>query len=186
LSVLVFGSSLTLLNNAFAVDMLGGDAPATQDTITDGPIQNNGGNDNGNDEGEDNDDSDDLPNPQDAPATSETITIERPNNDGGSSTNNNDGQTGDIGKDPKVSNSKPNCPPGQERPLFGIACNPIHATSQANNCGNNELPLNIGCQAENIGSQTQGDENAVAIGPQTQGDENAVAIGPQTQGDEAQ
>jgi hypothetical protein len=35
------------------------------------------------------------------------------------------------------------------------------ATSQANACGNGELPLNIGCQ--NIGSQIQGDENAVAL-----------------------
>ena len=33
------------------------------------------------------------------------------------------------------------------------------ATSQANACGNVELPLNIGCQ--NTGSQIQGDENAV-------------------------
>jgi hypothetical protein len=35
------------------------------------------------------------------------------------------------------------------------------ATSQANACGNGELPLNVGCQ--NVGSQVQGDENAVAI-----------------------
>jgi len=34
------------------------------------------------------------------------------------------------------------------------------ATSQANACGNGELPLNVGCQ--NTGSQIQGDENAVA------------------------
>jgi hypothetical protein len=34
------------------------------------------------------------------------------------------------------------------------------ATSQANACGNGKLPLNIGCQ--NVGSQIQGDENAVA------------------------
>jgi hypothetical protein len=34
------------------------------------------------------------------------------------------------------------------------------ATSQANACGNGELPLNIGCQ--NVGSQIQGDENAVS------------------------
>ena len=34
------------------------------------------------------------------------------------------------------------------------------ATSQANACGNGELPLNVGCQ--NVGSQIQGDENAVA------------------------
>jgi hypothetical protein len=36
------------------------------------------------------------------------------------------------------------------------------ATSQANACGNDKLPLNVGCQ--NAGSQIQGDENAVAIG----------------------
>ncbi len=34
------------------------------------------------------------------------------------------------------------------------------ATAQANACGNGELPLNVFCQ--NIGSQVQGDENAVA------------------------
>ena len=35
------------------------------------------------------------------------------------------------------------------------------ALSQANACGNGELPLNIGCQ--NVGSQIQGDENGVAL-----------------------
>jgi hypothetical protein len=35
------------------------------------------------------------------------------------------------------------------------------ALSQANACGNGELPLNVGCQ--NIASQIQGDENAVAL-----------------------
>ena len=35
------------------------------------------------------------------------------------------------------------------------------ATSQANACGNGELPLNVGCQ--NAASQIQGDENVVAI-----------------------
>jgi hypothetical protein len=34
------------------------------------------------------------------------------------------------------------------------------ATSQANACGNGKLPLNVGCQ--NVGSQVQGEENAVA------------------------
>ena len=34
------------------------------------------------------------------------------------------------------------------------------ATSQANACGNGFLPENVFCQ--NIGSQVQGDENAVA------------------------
>ena len=36
------------------------------------------------------------------------------------------------------------------------------AISQANACGNGELPFNVFCQ--NIGSQVQGEENAVAIG----------------------
>ena len=49
------------------------------------------------------------------------------------------------------------------------------ATSQANACGNGELPLNIGCQ--NIGSQIQGDENGVALAadqtfPSFEDDEN--------------
>jgi hypothetical protein len=35
------------------------------------------------------------------------------------------------------------------------------ATSQANACGNGFLPENVFCQ--NIGSQVQGDENAVAL-----------------------
>ena len=35
------------------------------------------------------------------------------------------------------------------------------AVSQANACGNGELPLNVGCQ--NIDSQIQGDENAVSL-----------------------
>jgi hypothetical protein len=35
------------------------------------------------------------------------------------------------------------------------------AISQANACGNGELPLNIGCQ--NVNSQIQGDENAVSL-----------------------
>lgn len=40
------------------------------------------------------------------------------------------------------------------------------ATSQANACGNGELPENVACQ--NTGSQVQGDENGVAlVGQQT-------------------
>ena len=35
------------------------------------------------------------------------------------------------------------------------------AISQANACGNGELPLNVGCQ--NVGSQIQGDENYVEL-----------------------
>ena len=35
------------------------------------------------------------------------------------------------------------------------------ATLQASACGNGELPLSVGCQ--NVGSQIQGDENAVAL-----------------------
>jgi hypothetical protein len=38
------------------------------------------------------------------------------------------------------------------------------ATSQANACGNDFLPTNIGC--ENTGSQIQGDENSVALAAQ--------------------
>jgi hypothetical protein len=49
------------------------------------------------------------------------------------------------------------------------------ATSQANACGNGELPFNVGCQ--NIGSQIQGDENSVALAadqvfPSIEDDEN--------------
>jgi hypothetical protein len=35
------------------------------------------------------------------------------------------------------------------------------ALSQANACGNGELPLNVGCQ--NTASQVQGDENVVGL-----------------------
>jgi hypothetical protein len=35
------------------------------------------------------------------------------------------------------------------------------AVSQADDCGNGELPLNIGCQ--NTASQIQGDENVVSL-----------------------
>lgn len=35
------------------------------------------------------------------------------------------------------------------------------AISQVNECGNGELPLNVGCQ--NTASQIQGDENAVSL-----------------------
>ena len=35
------------------------------------------------------------------------------------------------------------------------------AVSQVNDCGNGELPLNIGCQ--NTASQIQGDENSAAL-----------------------
>lgn len=34
------------------------------------------------------------------------------------------------------------------------------SASQANACGNGEMPMNVGCQ--NIASQIQGDKNAVA------------------------
>ncbi|HZD34679.1 MAG TPA: hypothetical protein VE130_05700 [Nitrososphaeraceae archaeon] len=35
------------------------------------------------------------------------------------------------------------------------------ATSQANACGNDEMPINVGCQSTD--SQIQGDENNVAL-----------------------
>ncbi len=38
------------------------------------------------------------------------------------------------------------------------------ATSQINDCGNGELPLNVGCQ--NTASQIQGDKNTVALSSQ--------------------
>jgi hypothetical protein len=49
------------------------------------------------------------------------------------------------------------------------------AVSQANDCGNGELPFNVGCQ--NVNSQIQGDENSVALAadqvfPSIENDEN--------------
>ena len=44
---------------------------------------------------------------------------------------------------------------------YATKYNKNQAISQANACGNGELPLNVGCQ--NIGSQVQGEENAVAL-----------------------
>jgi hypothetical protein len=38
------------------------------------------------------------------------------------------------------------------------------ATSQANVCGNGEVPINVGCQ--NTNSQIQGDENSAALASQ--------------------
>ena len=38
------------------------------------------------------------------------------------------------------------------------------AISQANACGNGELPLNVGCQ--NTASQIQGEENSAALASQ--------------------
>ena len=43
---------------------------------------------------------------------------------------------------------------------FATKYSKSQAVSQVNECGNGELPLNVFCQ--NIGSQVQGDENAVA------------------------
>ena len=49
------------------------------------------------------------------------------------------------------------------------------ATSQANACGNGKLPYNVFCQ--NIGSQVQGEENAVAVdGVQSSGEDRHAAI----------
>ena len=51
------------------------------------------------------------------------------------------------------------------------------AVSQANACGNGELPLNVFCQ--NIDSQVQGEENAVAIdGTQGPAPEEPAVIVP--------
>ena len=38
------------------------------------------------------------------------------------------------------------------------------ATTSTNACGNDEMPINVGCQ--NTNSQTQGDENSVALAAQ--------------------
>ena len=52
------------------------------------------------------------------------------------------------------------------------------ATSQANACGNGEMPLDVFCQ--NLNSQIQGDENAVTIlGNQVSEEhENGVMLPP--------
>jgi hypothetical protein len=50
------------------------------------------------------------------------------------------------------------------------------ATSQANACGNDFMPLNIGCQ--NTGSQIQGDENSVALAAQQTFPEAVTPIPP--------
>ena len=44
---------------------------------------------------------------------------------------------------------------------YAFAYNRNQATSQADVCGNGQIPTNIGCQ--NIDSQIQGDENSVAL-----------------------
>jgi hypothetical protein len=45
------------------------------------------------------------------------------------------------------------------------------ATAQTNYCGNDELPLNIGCQ--NTASQIQGDDNSVALASEQAFEEEA-------------
>lgn len=42
-----------------------------------------------------------------------------------------------------------------------VNCIRLASRFLANDCGNGELPLNVGCQ--NIDSQVQGDENSVAL-----------------------
>jgi hypothetical protein len=44
---------------------------------------------------------------------------------------------------------------------YAFAYNRNQATSAANDCGNNQVPTNIGCQ--NTNSQIEGDENSIAI-----------------------
>jgi hypothetical protein len=44
---------------------------------------------------------------------------------------------------------------------YATKYNKNQALSQANACGNGELPLNVGCQ--NVASQVQGDENVVGL-----------------------
>jgi hypothetical protein len=50
------------------------------------------------------------------------------------------------------------------------------AASQANACGNGEIPTNVGCQ--NTGSQIQGDENAVSLAAQQTFPEAVTPIPP--------
>ena len=50
------------------------------------------------------------------------------------------------------------------------------ATSQANACGNGEIPTNVGCQ--NTGSQIQGDENSVALAAQQTFPEAVTPVPP--------
>lgn len=51
------------------------------------------------------------------------------------------------------------------------------ATSQANACGNGEMPLDVFCQ--NLNSQIQGDENAVTIlGDQVSEEHENVMLTP--------
>ena len=51
------------------------------------------------------------------------------------------------------------------------------ATSQANACGNDKLPMYVFCQ--NTGSQVQGEKNAVALdGVQSSGEERHGGHGP--------
>jgi hypothetical protein len=142
--VLVFGSVLlspSVINVALANDMA--DAPMTKDTINAGSDG-----DDDNDQG-DNDQ-------EDAPVTQDTINVEEASRDNNgednSRQNNNDDKPATEIKD------VPNCPAGQERPLFEAACKP---TSQVNDCGNDLDPINVGCQ--NTASQIQGDENSVAL-----------------------
>jgi hypothetical protein len=50
------------------------------------------------------------------------------------------------------------------------------AASQANACGNGQIPTNVGCQ--NAGSQIQGDENSVALAAQQTFPEAEIVVPP--------
>jgi hypothetical protein len=150
--VLVFGPVLshTDMNMALAVDM--SDAPMTKDTITAGS--------DGDDDDQGDDDQEDDPVTQDTINEAESKDDNDEDNSGQSSdsNDNNDNKNEPTTTDTKATN-KPNCPKGQERPLFEAACKPTNG--QINDCGNDLDPINVGCQ--NTASQIQGDENAASL-----------------------
>jgi hypothetical protein len=101
---------------------MGGDAPATQDTITAGPTGNEGDEDE--EEGSGSEDGDELPSDKDAPVTTDTITNNNDNDDDGDEDNSGRENTGSQrqGEENSVASAANQCDPGKERGLFSGDC----------------------------------------------------------------
>jgi hypothetical protein len=140
LLALVFGtvfSSSTIPKKALADDMMGGmggDAPATSDTITAGPT---GDGDEDEDEDGDGDDSqsDGMPPPGDAPATTDALTTGGGSDNDDDDDDDNEDDDSDSDNEPVPNNKaatgsaltakKIECPKGQEVSLFSATCDLI-------------------------------------------------------------
>jgi hypothetical protein len=125
LSVLVVGLISSTTNIVYAVDMMGGDAPGTSDTITAGPTGDGDGDDS---------QSDGMPPPGDAPATTDALTTgggsDNDDDDDGNEDDDSDSDSEPVPNNKAATGStltakKLECPKGQEVPLFSATCDLI-------------------------------------------------------------